>query len=571
MSQQATEVATGPNCRERPEWPTGLLALTLLLSIAAPLAMYSGRVPGLGEFDYQIYYRLLFYNDFTNSLAMLGALLLAFALRPLHRFIEQLADSITNRPITACIAAFSILAIASRVVYQGFPLAMDEYAPLLQARIFASGALTATYPPELMDRMVVPGFQGVFILVNHDTGQAASAYWPGLALLMTPFALFGGEWLLNPLMGAIGLWLIGDLAKQASGSDKAFGWAFLVAMACPQYSINAMSYYAMSALLTLNLLFLWLLLRPGWRQAMLAGVVGSIALVLHNPVPHALFAVPVFIWMLADPERRRRLVPLAAGYLPLTLLLCLGWPLLTSTMGLRLSGVTATHAGFFASWVEKLQGIFFVPNLELLVIRSYAAWKALIWAAPGTLILALIARRQTTIQRLLLAGFLITFGFYFFFPYDQGHGWGYRYVHSAWGLVAVAAGVFAVRGISTSPQRSFLATAICAGLLAMPAFMYSTRQTINTSIAQQPPTPEDGRSVVFFSTDRPALYSVDLVRNYPRNQERTINMLSEGTEADRALMRKIAGEAVLVTIDQRGSSWRIPDSSQAAPPASKSP
>ena len=520
--------------------------------------MYSGRVPGLGEFDYQIYYRLLFYNDFTNSLAMLGALLLAFALRPLHRFIERLADSITNRPITACIAAFSILAIASRVVYQGFPLAMDEYAPLLQARIFASGALAATYPPELMDRMVVPGFQGVFILVNHDTGQAASAYWPGLALLMTPFALFGGEWLLNPLMGAIGLWLIGDLAKQASGSDKAFGWAFLAALACPQYSINAMSYYAMSGLLTLNLLFLWLLLRPGWRSAMLAGLVGSVALVLHNPVPHALFAAPVFTWLLVDGERRRRLIPLAAGYLPLTLLLCLGWPLLTSAMGLRLSGVMATNAGFFASWLEKLQGIFFVPTLELLIVRSYAAWKALIWAAPGILILALIAKPQTAIQRLLLAGFLVTFGFYFFFPYDQGHGWGYRYVHSAWGLVPVAAGAFAARGITTLPQRSFIATAICAGLLATPIFMYTTRETIQTSIAQQPPSPKDGRSVVFFSTEQPALYGFDLVRNYPEDRESITRMLSAGAEADRALIEKTFPGAILLNMDARGSSWSIP-------------
>lgn len=571
MSHTAIEGVTGTTSKERRDLPKGLLALTLLLSIAAPLAMYSGRVPGLGEFDYQIYYRLLFYNDFANSLAMLGALVLAFALRPLRRLIEQLADAITRHPATACIAAFSALAVASRIVYQGFPLAMDEYAPLLQARIFASGALAATYPPELLDRMVVPGFQGVFILVNHETGQVASAYWPGLALLMTPLAWFGGEWLLNPLMGAAGLWLIGDLAKQASGSDKACGWAILAALACPQYSINAMSYYAMSGLLTLNLLFLWLLLRPGWRPTMLAGLVGSIALVLHNPVPHALFAAPVFIWMLLDGKRRSRLVPLAAGYLPLTLLLCLGWPLMMSAMGLRLSGVMSTDAGFFASWLEKLQGIFFVPTLELLIVRSYAAWKALIWAAPGMLILALLAKRQTAIQRLLLAGFLVTFGFYFFFPYDQGHGWGYRYVHSAWGLVPVAVGIFAVRGMTTSPQRSLIATAICAGLLATPMFMYTTNRTILTSIAQQPPLPAEGKSITFFSTERPALYTVDLVRNYPEDLGYTIRMLSKGSEADRALVQKIAGDATLVAASELGSSWSIPDSAHSASPFPQEP
>ena len=56
--------------------------------------------------------------------------------------------------------------------------------------------------------MVVPGFQGSFIHVNQETGNAVSGYWPGLALLMTPFAWFKAEWMLNPLLGAVGLWLI---------------------------------------------------------------------------------------------------------------------------------------------------------------------------------------------------------------------------------------------------------------------------------------------------------------------------------------------------------------------------
>src|SRR5690606_3105771 len=179
---------------------------------------------------------------------------------------------------------------------------------------------------------------------------------------MAPFALFGGEWLLNPLLGALGLLVIGDLARQATGHEDARGWAMLAALACPQYTVNAISYYAMPGLLTLNLLYLWLLLRPGWKSAVLAGAVGSLALVMHNPAPHVLFAMPCVIWLLANRSRWTRLAPLILGYVPLTALLCFGWPLLTASMGLRPAAVAATDAEFLASWLGKLRGIFELPG-----------------------------------------------------------------------------------------------------------------------------------------------------------------------------------------------------------------
>ena len=530
--------------------PKGLLLLTLLLAIAAPLAMYSGRVPGLGEFDYLIFYRLLFYNDFANSLAMLAGLLIALAVPPLRSLTASLAEWITRHPIKTCLGAFVVLATLARVVYQGFPLAMDEYAPLLQARIFANGDLAITYPRELLDRMVVPGFQGSFILVNHETGQATSGYWPGLALLMAPLAKLGMEWCLNPLLGAAGLWLIGDLARQACGREEARGWAMLAALASPQYTINALSYYAMSGLLTLNLLYLWLLLRPGWKHAALAGLIGSFALVLHNPAPHTLFALPCIVWMMTNADGRRRILPLAVGYLPITALLCIGWPLLTSSMGLRPVEVSAAESEFLASWLNKLQRIFIMPNFEILLVRSYAAWKTVIWSAPGLLLVAVITKPASSIQRLLLAAMLVAFAFYLFFPYDQGHGWGYRYLHPAWGLLPVAAGVFA----TMAANRRLASAALMAGLLATPIFLLTTHNTVADAISQQP-TPSGKSHNYVFITPHPSRYTVDLVRNYPEDQERVTRMWSEGLEADRALMAGIAPTTVLSFYDNRGSVW----------------
>ena len=540
---------------ESSRWPKGLLTLTIALAALAPLALWFSRVPGLGEFDYLIFYRLLFYNDFYNSLAMLVALLVALAIPGLRTQAERLAGRLSQYPVRSCVIVFAVFAFAARLVYQGFPLAMDEYAPLLQARIFAHGDIAITYPPELLDRMVVPGFQGTFILVNHETGQAVSAYWPGLALLMTPFALFGGEWLLNPLLGAAGLWLIGDLARQASGRDEARGWAMLAALACPQYTVNALSFYAMSGLLTLNLLFLWLLLRPGWKPAMLAGVVGSIALVLHNPVPHALFALPVGIWLVFDKTRRQQLLPLAIGYLPLIALLLFGWLVLTDSMGLRPAAHAATNTPLVQLWIQKLQAIFVLPSTGLLTVRSYALWKTLIWTAPGLLLAACIIRPRTPIQKILLAAFILTFAFYFFIPFDQGHGWGYRYLHPAWALVPIAAALFAAQG--DRAQRQLIAVGIAAGLTATPVFLWTTRSTISDSIALQPTASNEGTSFIF-TVNRPSLYTVDLVRNYPSEHGRLVRMVGTDMESDRKFMARIAPSATLQSTDEHGSTWILP-------------
>ena len=537
--------------------PIAFPIIAVALTVAAPAVLYFSRVPGLSELDYQIYFRLLFYNDVTNALAMLAALVVALFVLPWRRLLEAIAAWISDRPVLFCLISFLVLAVSSRVVYQGFPLAMDEYAPLLQARVFASGAITATYPPELLDRMVVPGFQGMFILVNHETGQAASAYWPGLALVMTPFALFGGEWLLNPLLGALGLWLIGDLSRQATNHHQARGWAMLAAVACPQYTVNAISYYAMTGLLTLNLLYLWLLFRPGYRSAFLAGVVGSLALVMHNPVPHTLVAVPCVIWLLFQSAQRARLPALIAGYVPLSALLCLGWPLLMNAIGMQPPGVSPDDADFVSLWAARIQSIFALPSLGVLWLRSYAAWKALIWTGPILLLIALLLRSRSPILKLLLAAFVLTFAFYFFFPADQGHGWGYRYIHPVWGLVPVAVGICMTSPSQPPLIRTTASAGILASLLATPVFLFTTYSTVSLSIALQPGNGEEQGTVAFFN-HHPSLYTIDLVRNYPDDQGRIIRMISHGPDADAKLVTTMAPGAVLEASDARGSVWRIP-------------
>ncbi|HWE25631.1 MAG TPA: hypothetical protein VG496_16965, partial [Myxococcales bacterium] len=105
-----------------------------------------------------------------------------------------------------------VCAAAALVVYRAHPLSMDEYAPLFQARAFAAGALAGKVPPELVDRLIpMPRW----VLDASPDGRVVSAYWPGFAVLLTPFALLHVPWLLNPLLAGASLYLLWWLALRA--------------------------------------------------------------------------------------------------------------------------------------------------------------------------------------------------------------------------------------------------------------------------------------------------------------------------------------------------------------------
>lgn len=528
----------------------------LALGCIAPIVTALDRVGDAGPLQYRIFPRLFLFDDRVNAIAMEAAFLVALAWPGVREAVGRLATAVSERPVHACVLAFVSLAAASRLVYIGHPLSMDEYAPLLQASAFAHGDVAVHYPPNLVDAIVKPGFQGYFLFVNRSTGQVMSTYWPGLALLLTPFEFVQAPWLLNPLLSAAALWLIGDFAGRAAGTP-ARGWAMLAALASPQFTANAISFYAMPGLLALNLLFVWLLVRSGWRSAIAAGVVGSVALVLHNPVPHFLVAAPCLIWMALRPSRWPRLAVVVAGYLPLAALLGVGWPLLTASMGMQRTGVPLppeVRGHFIAEWVVRLHRLFAWPSDDVLLARWYGSLKMWVWACPGALLLTFAWRRRDRAEQLLLATFVLTYAFYFLVLFDQGHGWGYRYIHSAWGVVPVAAGIWFAR--DTAQSRWLAGAAVAAGLAATPVFLWQIHGHVAESLAQRIAPPEDGRWVVFVN-DQPGRYTGDVVQNYA-DDDRVVYLNGLGRQKDRVFMAANFPGAELVLADSRGSAWRLP-------------
>ncbi len=504
----------------------GVAALTLLLAKASG---WNGQGRP-SAFEY-----LFLRNEpaaaWLTCLVIVVAVLASRAQRvPDRPFVAQLARK--PLPFIACVTI--VLAASAVLVYRGHALSMDEYAPLFQARVFARGRLMAEVPPELVRRLVPP--VRWFIEASPD-GRMLSSYWPGFALLLTPFAWAGAPWLLNPLIGGATLLVVWWIARRLWPDTAAAGWAVLLTAASPAFVVNAISLYSMPAHLLASLCFTALLLDPTPRRLLCAGAVGSLASTLHHPLPHALYAVP---WLVALALRRRRvrnLATLAAGYLPGLLVLGGGWFWVRAQVGGN-EETAARGLGAVAAALGRLA--FTLPSLELLRSRVVNVCELALWAVPGMLALACAGgwwRRAEPAIRLFAASAFLTLAAYLFVPFDQGHGWGYRYFHAAWGVLPLlAAGALEHPAAGASLRRMTLVAALASLVLGTGLRFFQVRSFIDGQLRQVPaPSTRARFEVVFLRLDR-GYYTVDLVQNDPFLEGSRWILLSSGPQDDARFM-----------------------------------
>ncbi|HEY2145221.1 MAG TPA: hypothetical protein VGH12_04065, partial [Steroidobacteraceae bacterium] len=230
--------------------------------------------------------------------------------------ISQWVDFLGRNPLQIALASTVLCALGALIAYQNYPLSMDEYAAVFQSKIFASGSAFAQVPKDLIDWLVVRGFNGEFLIASRETGRAIGQYWPGFALLLAPFQFLDIPWACNASLSGLTIFLVFWITREITGDRRAAGWAMLFTLASGAFIADGISYYSMQAHLCANLLFVALLIRPSKYRAFGAGLVGSLALILHNPYPHALFAIPWIAAAAMQRDRRSSLLPLLLGYLP---------------------------------------------------------------------------------------------------------------------------------------------------------------------------------------------------------------------------------------------------------------
>jgi hypothetical protein len=525
----------------------------------------TGNVHGLAT----SFFVLFAGNDYPGTVCamlILGGAFFGSRYLPARRMVQWAGD----HPFVIALITAPLLALGTLFIYHNHPLSMDEYAAYFQSRAFAAGRLEGRFPAAQLDWLIPPGFQDYFLNVSRTTGAVAETYWPGFALLLTPFTWAGVPWLCNPVISASTLLVIHRLALELFDDREAAGFALLLTAASPVIFANGISYYSMPAHLLANSVFALLLVRPTPLRAAAAGVVGSLALVLHNPVPHMLFAAPWLIWVATRKGGSRSLAALIGGYLPLCALLGIGWFLFSGHLigeGLR----SATAAVSPSHRLQSMLKIFSLPDATVLLARLIGVAKTWVWAVPGLMILATAGAlrwRHDALCRLLTASALLTLFGYFLVPVDQGHGWGYRYFHSAWmtlPLLATAA-LFRparVSGGNGAPQRlfedrgtrEFVAACALLTLIAGVGFRaWQMQDFMARDLRQVPQYKGAGQRVVIINSQF-SFYGADLVQNDPWLRGEEIRMFSLGADADGRMMAQYYPEFHRIYADRHGTVW----------------
>jgi hypothetical protein len=520
-----------------------------------------------------IFRRLLIVEDFSSAwLALAICLLAAVWKRPAP--ILRVVDFFGDHPYFVALGSVVLLALGTVTVYRDYPLSMDEYAAVLQAKIFASGHLVAQLPRDLVDWLVVRGFNGSFLAASPESGRTIEQYWPGFALLLAPFEYLKAPWTCNATLAGLAMVLIHRITQEVTGDRRAAGWALLFTAASGAFAANAISYYSMQAHLTANLGFAALLLKPTGTRAFAAGLLGSLALILHNPVPHALFAIPWIIALARDRDQRRYLGPLILGYLP-GAAICMGWIMFRQDIA------SGWHGGLMPHGVAA--GVFAWPDAALMNMRAAALVKMWVWTPPCLFVLALLGRLRHPDNRhvrLLTQSAVLTFAGYLFVSLDQGHGWGYRYFHSAWGAIPILAGCtmagcpMAGRTKETSKADSRLisfagAAAILNLAVVMPFQLHQIGEFIDQHLAQLPPPQRPGNNV-YFIHPRGGFYVADMVQFDPLLRSQDLKLVSHGAELDAQLIRQNWPAAVKVAGAPAADQWYLgPVDQRRAIPGSK--
>lgn len=482
-------------------------------------------------------YLLVVYDAHGNAL-LLALAIVAWLLRGNPGAVAAVRAA-GERPWTIAAVLFPLLCAGALFVYHDYPLSMDEYSALFQAKAFAAGRLAGQFPPDLLDRLVPPYFQNGFLAVSRSSGEVAANYWPSFSLILAPFAWLGVPWALNPLLGALAIPAIHRLATQVTGSREAAGWAVMLTIASPVFIASSISFYAMQAHLLANLLYALLLLQPSVPRALLAGVIGSVALTLHQPVPHLLFALPFMAWLAFRPGAVRLLAALIAGYLPLSLLLGLAWHHYLVEL-MRGAAASAAPASIDAI-LGRVEHVVSLPGLMTVEARIAGLAKTWTWASPGLLVLAaygFITTRDSAL-RVLGAALILTYFGFFLFRVEHGHGWGYRYLHSAWFVLPLLA---AVALDARKELHAMAAWALALSLvLANGHRLVQIDAFIGRHLAQVPPlerAPEAGTRELVFIDPAAGAYLEDAVQNDPFLRSPRIVMTTEGKESPAELVQR---------------------------------
>lgn len=349
-------------------------------------------------------------------------------------------------------------------VLAGYDQSRDEQMATFDAAVFASGRLVQPIPTLWRDH--AGALNTLYMYPAEHQGAWISSYLPLNAALRALAGFIATPALTGPLMTVIGALALWGCARRIWPQDReAPVVALLLYTASGQVIVTGMTAYAMPAHLALNLTWLWLFLRRAWWADAAALAVGFVAVGLHQPLMHPMFAAPVLSLLLLEKQWRRAAV-YALGYAAIGIF-WLWWPSWTWTL------VQATAGA------QQPQGVDYFTRLAMTVLRGdrnlpymlvnllrFVAWQHILLLP--LLVLSLKIARKDRLAGALAAGVLLTtFVMAVILPF-QGHGFGYRYLHGLIGnCILLAVYGWKSLGARQGTWRALLLRTSIAGIVVL--------------------------------------------------------------------------------------------------------
>jgi hypothetical protein len=419
-----------------------------------------------------------------------------------------------NRAGLLCVllatTAFVFAALGTQIVFHNYPLTADEYLSEFQANIFLHGKLQAEVPSAWVSAqhfLSLPQFVQYF----PASRSWNSVYLPVYAAMRAVFQSVGLQSLLNPFLAALTVLAVYGTARNIWPESKTSALVAIgLLVSSSQFLVMSMTAYSMPAHLALNAIWLWLYSRPDRGWFYLAPLVGVLAIGLHQPIVHALFAIPFLVRLLLQ-RRWRAVLIFAAIYLAG----CALW--------------FAWQARYQVGNAGGIGSIFKILNPRMPIIQSMNLLLIVGWASLATPLLAVLGASQffkvrPIIQDAILSC-LLTFGFYFIFYLDQAHGWGYRYFHGAIAcLIIVAVAGFNRLSILVGEHRAtkFVLAGIAGSLLIQfPLRCFEAERFVRPYAQTAAVIHAIPKDIVAFDY-RDAWYSADFIRNDPFLENRPV-------------------------------------------------